>query len=242
MKDQQLNLHFKAGNGDAVTIRQGDALPLKHPEKINISGNIKSVGAFLAARYGEREGDRLQKVNKNTTVVIVNDEDRTITLQLDPNDCFGTVVTGKLEVTEELKQFQINTARQFNREELVKLIRFNRRYFTNNYDQVLKAYQQLNLSASSNLSAISDIRGNKESNFKKQVDSSGIPTEFSLLIPVFKGFNDKLFRVEICLEATDASVRFWFESVELHELMIREQELIFEEQLELCKDFAVIYK
>jgi hypothetical protein len=78
--------------------------------------------------------------------------------------------------------------------------------------------------------------------FSKLIDSQHIPTEFILNIPIFKGFDPERFRVEVCLEATDASVRFYFESVELLELIETRKKEIFAAELESCKDMVIIHK
>ena len=230
--------------GDKITILQGEALPLLQPRQLKINGNILSVGSFLSNRWGALYGLELQRVDRELAIVTVNEAAMTILLQLNPNDPLGTEVLGKLELTDDLKQFCINQNKQFTREELIKLLRFNKRFFQNHdkHAELLKAYQTMQIKTASELKQESDTRGNKWLNFNKTVDSASIPTEFILYIPVFKGFPQKTFRVEICLDATDSSVRFWFESEELNELISIERDLIFNEQLKLCSDFVIIHQ
>jgi len=227
---------------NTVTILEGKALEQKYPEKISIAGNIHSVKNFIEKRYGTREGAELQKIDKDRAIVFVNEEKMTIQLELDPQNIFGAVIKGRLEFTPELLQFGINTTKQFSREELVRLIRFNKRFFASDHEAILLAYQKLQIKTASELSQESDTRGNKGVNFQKTVNIEHIPTEFILQIPVFKGFPDVKFRVEICLDATDASVRFWFESVELHDIVETGKKQILEDQLVCCKDFVIIYE
>lgn len=228
----EINLNL---TGNTLTILEGKALELKHPEKISITGNIHSVANFVKKRYkGETpEADAdLQQIDKDKALVTVNEEEMTILLEVDPQNHFGVKVKGQLELTPELKQFCINTTKQFTREELIKLIRFNKRYFASPeaHADLLLAYQKLQIKTASELNQESDTRGNKGVNFQKTVNSEHIPTEFILTIPIFKGFTNHSFRVEICLDATDASVRFWFESVELHDIIETEKKKILEEQ------------
>lgn len=224
-----------------VTILEGKALEEKYPVKIGLAGNIKSLSAFLEKRYGTRVGKNLQAVDKDLAVVVVNGDEMKMVLFLDPQNEFGTMVTGKLDLTPELLEFCINTNKQFTREELVKIIRFNRRFFEAGQHQgILDSYLKLQLTGNTEVTAASDNRGNKELAFKKMINSQHVPTEFVLEIPVFKGFGKERFRVEVCIEATDASVRFWFESVELEELIETRKEEIFNEELKSCQDFVII--
>ncbi|HUS00599.1 MAG TPA: hypothetical protein VMY77_02670, partial [Chitinophagaceae bacterium] len=61
-------------------------------------------------------------------------------------------------------------------------------------------------------------------------------------IPIFKGFDPVRFRVEVCLDVTEGSARFWFESVELHEIMIKQVDEIFDEELKSCEGFVIVNK
>ena len=227
-----------------LEIREGQALSLHNPESIKLSGNIESIGNFLTKRYNDRKGKGLQEVDKERAVVVVDDKAMNITLSLDMENHFNTTVTANLAFTEELKSFQINSCKQWTREELVKHIRLNRRFFPDpiKHEELLSAWMKLNLSINSELKNESDNRGNKEQLFKKAVNSSGVPTEFTLRMPIFRGQQTRDFKVQIFLEATDASVRFEFESVELIELIDADMKEIFAEQLKPCEDFVIIHK
>lgn len=226
--------------GNEVIIRTGDALPPVPPIQMNVTGDIYSVASFLKGRTA---AVGLQAVDVSQAIVLVDKKNRSIELQLDPNDKIGTKITGKLKLTDELLQFHINTTKTFTREELVKLLRFNSRFFPDKmkFEQLLRAYQTLNVKTAAELNQDSDTRGNKANHFVKTVDSSNIPDEFVLSVPIFEGFDAETFRVEIALDATDASVRFWFESVELHELIETRQEEIIKQQLLHCGGLVIIH-
>lgn len=225
-------------SGDTLTILEGKALELKHPRKIKIEGDIKSVSSFLKNRTA---GHSLQKVDKSRAIIIVNKESMAISLELDPENEFGASVLAKLELSSELKVFCINQAKTFKREELVHLLRFNRLAFDNKeqHEGLLKAYMAFSAQTNAELSASSDTRGNKAAAINKEVKSN-IPTEFTLLIPIFKGQEALRFRVEICLDVTDGGARFWFESTELHELIETHRDIIFNEELKVCDGFVII--
>jgi hypothetical protein len=108
-------------------------------------------------------------------------------------------------------------------------------------ETLLESYMAFRAEVNANIGKTNDTRGNVENNYKKTV-KTGVPDSFVLNIPVFKGQDKRQFRVEIEIEATDASVRFWLVSVELHDLIQIESEQILQKQLECCKDFVVVYK
>lgn len=239
---QNLNLKVESVSGinNELVIRTGAPLPVHEPVVINISGDINTVSSFLKNRL---EGYDLQKVDKSKAIVTVDKEKMSILLQLDPQNKFGTTVQGNLEKSEELKTFGINQTRTFTRDELIKLIKFNKLSFddSDKHSELLKAYMAFDAKVYSEMNAENDQRGNRKGGFSKQV-TTNIPNEFILLIPIFKGKDAVRFRVEICLDVTDNSARFWFESVELHELINTSRDIIFNEELRSCEGFVIINK
>lgn len=241
---QTLNVRVDNNIGNTLTILEGKALEQKYPEKIVLSGNIESIKNFLDKRYNGSVGKSLQEVDKEKAIVLVDAEAMTMQLLLDPENCFGLEVTAELEHTVDLLQFQINSNQTFSREAMIKLLKFNKRHFADplKHEELLASYMKLNLSGSTQIKSESDDRGNKDLAFKKIIDSQNIPHNFSLEMPIFKGQAVEKFKVEICLDVTNASVSFWFESVELAELIEVRKTQIFDKQLESCNDFVIIHK
>jgi len=231
--------------GDTINILEGKALEPKHPLALKIIGQIESVNTYLTARRGTQQlPGTLQYIDKDVAVITMDEANMTITLDVDPNNPFGTEVVGKLEFNPDLLSWCINKDKKFTREQLITLLKFNRRFFADpsQHRIMLDAYQKLNLTGQTNFKNETDGRGNKDLAFKKTIDSSTIPTDFTLEMPVFKGQPAKKFRVEICLDATDASVMFWFESVELIEVIETDRKKIFNDQVAGYADFAIIWK
>lgn len=240
------NVYFQTEefSGNELTIREGKALELKPPEKIEISGDIRTVRFFVEKRKGISEfTDSLQEIDPDRAVVIVDKSNLSIALQLDPENFYGAKVTGSLSFAPELEQFCINKNRLFNREELIKLIRFNKIWFPDAeaHDKLLKAYQAFTATVNANIGKTSDTRGNVENAYKKTVETN-VPDSFVLNLPIFKGMEKRLFRVEIAIDSTDASTKFWFESVELNDIIQIESEAILNKELESCADYVVIWK
>jgi hypothetical protein len=246
------NLHLKLEQfeGETIVIREGDALEIKPPEKIKISGDINTVKSFIDKRkkidaaMDAFELAGRQGINPDRTVVTVDKSNLSITLELDPEDFYGTVVTGKLEIEPELTKFSIETTKKFTQQELIKLLRYGKRWFADPaaHETLLLAYMKLDVKVTADLTNNApDSRGNRSNSFEKKV-TSNIPEDFILNIPIFKGQEPKRFRVEIAMDSTDESVKFWLESVELAELIQIEAEKILNEQLKSCEDYVVIWK
>lgn len=227
--------------GDTLTVMQGTVLETKPPEKISISGDIKSVSNFLSIRIAQGKGT--QEIDKSKAVITVDKKALTITLLIDPENYYGAIVLGTLQKSDELQPFCINQNKTFSKEELVKLIKFNKIYFDDaaKHAQMLLAFQKVSSVVNIKANDSSDDRGNKERAFVKEVTTNA-PTEFILNIPIFKGFEPVRFRVEICLDVTDGSARFWFESVELHEIMQNKIDEIFATELKSADGFVIINK
>jgi len=231
--------------GSSLTIREGKALEEKAPEKLVINGRIESVRQYLDARKGtEQAPGRLQHIDKDLAVILINEDELSITLNLDPNNFYGTTVVGRMQHNPDLANFQINKENKFSRESLVKLLTFSRRFFNDavEWENVLNAIRRLKVSSTSDISQDTDNRGNKELIFKKSVDSANIPKSFILLIPIFKGQPPRKFSVDLCLEVTDAGVKFYLESVELVELTEQDRKDIISNELSSYTDFCTIWK
>jgi len=236
-----LNVKIESLNGNVLTVLQGGALEQKAPIKIDIKGDIKAVSNFLNVRKGEGSG--LQTIDKSKAILLVDKNGLTIQLNLDPENCYGASVLAKLEISDELQNFHINKNKTFSKEELVKLIKFNKIFFADpsKHYEMLLAFQKISSTVNIRTNDSSDDRGNKERAYVKEVTTNA-PTEFILDIPVFKGFPNTSFRVEVCLDVTEGSARFWFESVELHELSQKLVDEIFAEELKCAEGFVIINK
>jgi hypothetical protein len=241
---ENINLRLESIEGNEIIIREGTALPPVAPKKIEISGDIKTVSTFVNGRKGISDSlAGLQYINPGRAVVMVDKKGRSITLNLDPQDAFGTVVTAKMELNPDLIEFHINDKKTFKQKELVDLIKFSRLAFDDGekHGMLLNAYRAFNAKAFIDMASDSDNRGNKSSSFNKKVETN-LPIDFVLNIPIFKGQDRLKFHVEICLEVTDGGCNFWFESVELSELIDIESEAILKKELEACADYVVIWK
>lgn len=234
-------LHVKfEGSEKELVLRTGDALPVREPSKVTISGDINTISAFLSKRKKPTEAGT-QEILSDRTIVYTDKKNRTIRIDIDPENYFGAKVNGSLELSDELKQFAINIQSTYTRESLVKLFRFSKRHFDSAevHLNVLTAYSAFRAQATTDHENSSDNRGNKKQLLDRQV-TSNLPASFVLNIPIFKGQPKERFMVEICLELTDAGAHFWFESPELEELIALRTDEIFQKQLEHAEGLVIV--
>ena len=219
-----------------ITIREGKALPLEPPRIFNFSGDIKTLSNYLGVRISNGSG--LQQIDKSKSVIIVDKNNLTITLHVDPENFYGWEIKGTLEKADELKPFFINENKTFTKEELVKLIKFNKLHFSDQskHAEMLLAFQKVQSVVNIKANDSSDDRGNKERAFVKEVTSNA-PTEFILDMPIFKGFGNAFMQIIyyfnelIILAKVDVLKRLLYILKEMHEKGVSKWLFIFETQL-----------
>lgn len=238
--EQELKVNVVA-EGSETTVLIGKANTPKEPQKLVVNGDFSAISSYL--RVKSKSASSFQFVSPERTIVICDKEKLTIELLTDPNDPDAAEIRGKAEFSKELHAFGINEAKYFTREQLIKLLRFNRRFFPNKEENanLLSAYQNFTASVNKNIQEDSDLRGNRNNQFQKKVNTT-LPENFVLEVPIFKGESPVTFPVEICMEDYDSGMRFWFESVNLSELIAEKTDELFARELESCKDFAIIFK
>lgn len=239
---EKLELKIENSTGELI-IREGKAqepLPIKEPNIIKISGDIHSVATFIK---GRSDGHSLQAIDKNKAVIIVDKRKKTILLQLDPENHYGTTVTGKLEQSKELEQFGINTSARYDRKALLSLLRFNRLFFEDKgqHAQVIAGLYKLRIKSETEIQQEKDNQGNKRNLHEvKTVDDGGLVKEFNITVPLFQGFDPKNITVEICFEVLNGDVSFWLESIGLKEASDAAIDGIFNDQLKAADGFVII--
>lgn len=236
-----VNIKLESLTDNTLIVREGQALELKEPIKISIVGDIKTVANYLKVR--QTSGTGLQVIDKSKAVITIDKVNADIYLELDPENYYGTSVHGILKRSFELRQFHINEKHYFSKKELVDLLKFSKVYFASSdkHADMLLAFQKLSSSVNVSARDSSDDRGNKERDFIKTVETNA-PTDFELYVPLFVGFEPVSFKVNVCLDVIEGSARFWFESVQLHELLIKEIDRIFADQLKEFNGFVIVNK
>jgi hypothetical protein len=252
MKNINLDLDSFADVKELV-VREGQAAPIDPPSRIMISGDINTVAMFLNRRYFENNDvpapelqteQGRQFVNNDRAVITINKVNRSILLETDPEEKYGTTVIAKMEISEEVKKYGINEPnRTYSRKQLIQLLKFTRLYFVDpiKHGELLSGLEKLNLETHINTKDESDDRANKVKSIEKKVKTD-LPEYFILNVPIYKGEPKEKFRVMINFDVTESSVAFWFESVELNDLLELRRDEKFSTMTEKWKDFVIVYE
>lgn len=243
------HLYINSERGQEAHIRFGklaDPLPLRESKKIELTGDINAVRNYLAQRYAGPVGSGLQQVDATKAIVITDKAASTpsITLMLDPENALGTVVVAKLEKDPDFLKARINSDEpSFGRQDFVKYLRFNKRFFTSleEHTTLLACLNKLAVASNETLNASNDTRGNKAVSFDKKVEWEG-PKTIRMKIPVYKGTDALTFECGIVLDYVNGSAAFGFDSESLPQLIDEMTEKIFIDQLAACADFPIIHK
>lgn len=211
----EIKLNVTSSKGEEVTnpivihLLEGEAPKPIDLMPLEIKGDINAVADFLSTRT----------IKKEDSYIIFNEKDMKIKLVVDEKLPIATTVIGSMEVYNELANFGINSGKRYSLSEIQTLIKLNRFWF-NDKDAHMKLVSDLksfNARVQSEVRIDEDKRANKNNAFTKQV-TTDLAADFILRMPIFKGSQASIFRVEICYEVTDSQAHFWFESVEMYEL------------------------
>lgn len=191
-------MNGQAGQLDVV-IREGDALPLHEPVKVYINGIIDSP-----ARWLERRPELRQITNK--CHVLVNRERLTISLQVNENAHYGTLIAGRMEVSDAFVKFHINDGHSFTLQELAKLFKMNRSFFETKQTamELVALLQNFKGKVNRDLEAANDNRGNKKVSLNQAVESN-LPEAFTLHLPLFRGMEAEDIACEVYVDPDDWS-------------------------------------
>lgn len=188
----------QAGQLDVV-IREGEALQLHEPVKVNIVGVLNSPARWLEKRQ------ELQQIT-NKCHVKVDREGLKIILQINENAHYGTCIEGRLMLTETYKKFHINDGHSFTLKELANLFKMNRSFFESKQIamELVTLLQNFKGKVNKDLEASTDNRGNKKVDFVQAVESN-LPEAFTLHLPIFKGLEAEDVECEVYVDPDDWS-------------------------------------
>lgn len=182
-----------------VVIREGEALPLHEPVKVQIVGVIDSPARWLESRT------ELQQIT-NKCHVLVSRERLEIALQINENHHYGTRIFGKMELSEAFRKFHINDGCSFSLKELATLFKMNRSFFETKQTAMglVTLLQNFKGKVNKDLEASTDNRGNKKVDFVQAVESN-LPEAFTLHLPIFKGMETEDIVCEVYIDPDDWS-------------------------------------
>lgn len=246
MEERELNIHVTEGVKELV-IRHGDALPVKEPVSVKFTGLIETPGDYYQKRKGESVdmgllGKLTPTLNKFCSVVEIDIEGKEITFIEDDRNAYSHVVVGKLEAFPEIAELGINTGRMMDEKTMLKLLLYKKRWFEDKieYEKLIEGLKKFNFVMNGSGINENDHAGSKRQLRENQI-TSNINLKFKLHMPLFKNHKPNSFYVDIRLDVSDGGkVQFWFESIELHEMIETEAESILKKEAARFDDLPIV--
>ncbi len=201
-----------------------------------MDGDINAPSEFLKHR------GTLHK--KEECHFIFEREKNFITLILDEKSHEGGKIVGKLLMNKEIEALGINTDKMMGHKDVLNLLKFTKHLFATpeKHKKLMDDLKSLKVKIDAEFKDQGDQRGNQNTSLTTKT-TTNIALDFTLQAPIYKGFGNRKFKVDIFFEAHSAqNLQFWFESEEFQQLIVNEKEEIFNKKKEEFKDYVVIEK
>lgn len=233
------NLTVKVENGvHELVIRQGDALPLKEPQSLMLTGRIDSILNFLKVRKTE--------INEKKCHIVVNYDKLLMYMIVDERDAQNyAAVHSALELSEEYKKFGINSSKQWEPYEFSKFIKMNRAFFVSREQaaNLVTDFKNFKAKVDKVVEKMKDQNGSYDEK-RSQAVTTNLPENFKVKIPIFKGEEPITLELEVEIDSTTLAVSLI--SPEANEFVQTTSREKIDEQIklihDLCPDIAIIYQ
>jgi len=237
MSENKLNVVVpKDYNGTPieVVLREGKApvaLDPKEPICVAISGIIDSPLKWLEKRIG--------LINQKSANIKVNRDNMIITLTIDETNYYQASISGKLELSKEMKEFGINIDKTWEPNKLSLFIKMHRAFFTDKSQnmQLVSVLKNFKAKVNQDIERSKEENGSKVDNYSQVVDSN-LPKSFKLFIPLFKGFANEEIEVEIYADVDGRDVSLSLVSAGANEAIEEYKNSVIDDQLEAIKVIA----
>lgn len=220
-----------------LVIRTGDAEHILYPNPVRIAGVITAPGEFYKKRKKLHNPDKCH--------VIYDRQKGTLSLVIDEQyEGSNYQIEGVIMKNPDLTPFCINSfGKTFTVKELMQVVKFNRVHFADKDDnaKIVLSLQNFKAKVDQTLEDSSNNRG-AESKIKITNLEHELQESFMLQMPIFKGGDVKLFKVDICVQISDGSVVVWLESRDLKDIEVSGLNSIIDTELEIFKDIVCIEK
>ena len=210
-------------------IRFGEALPLKEPEAVSISGTIDAP-----ARWVEMRKDDIVKADAH---VLVDRDHMSITLNIDENSAYSDQIKGTLTLSSEMQEFGINTGEYMSCFDMGDRIKQLRSYFETQQEAMKLVTELRNFKAKvdKDLELSDDKRGNQRI-LRAQTVESNLPKNFKIQLPIFKGMEKETIEVEVEINPNDLSCTLV--SPEAHDIVVQQRDKHRDAVLDRIKEAA----
>lgn len=174
-----------------VVILSGKALDPQAPINVKFSGTIDSPLRFLEKRITE--------IDQKTSHIIFDLEKKSISLTTDETDPLKIKqIIGAISISNEFKQFRINTGESWSCFDLADFIKMNRSFFESKEvaGKLVNQLRQFRAKVDKEIEQNKDDKANYSIK-RSQVVNSNLPDNFVISVKIFKGQESKSIPVEI---------------------------------------------
>lgn len=208
----------------------GEAEKKVYPKSINISGVLSAPADFLKGK--------IALFNKQDAHLIIDRDKNALTLNLDDrNEKSPVTITGRLTPSEDLAAWCINTPTRWTVGSLLAFVRERKFFFADSmvHAKLIASLQKWNVNVETVIKQHNDNSGNSLAQLERKVGEIDLVKEFSLSIPIYKGYDKKTFVVNIGLDPKNNQVDFFLYSDELFYLTRSDREMLFAREIENFK-------
>lgn len=212
-----------------LSILEGKALEPKDPVAVKINGNIDCAASYLTKRK-----DNISILKSH---LIINRDNRIISLIVNESDYYSDTITGKLELSTDFTKYQINSGKRLTTFDMAELIRMNRTCFESKETamKLVTDLRKFKAKIDKHIEASDDKRANTTL-VRTQAVESNIPEAFTLHIPIFKGFKPEKIEVEIDIDPT--SLECSMVSPMANDIIKQTSNGLIDEQVEAIKNLV----
>lgn len=227
-----------AHTGNEIVIREGKAETLYEPRKVQIAGDIKAPGEYFKKRW-----DTEIEPVKNSSHLVVDNENLTIQLVVNEKDHHAVIIDGKMEFNKDFLSFNINRQKNYTVAELYKMLRLKRAFFSDraSHAAILEQLKKFEAKTEVEFTSLNDFKGSTALK-KVQNCKTNLSYNFILNLSIYKGLDPVSFPVEIEFEPTDGSIMCWLISEDLAELEVKQRDEVMESEVEQFINKIVVIK
>lgn len=234
----EVKVNIEKVDGNEVIIRTGGIVEEVKPIPVVFAGVLSAPGDFLT--------NRIEQLDKSKCRLEVNFNDAHLKFISDEKNVHRDIVEGKLTESKLLKIFGINEVNvKYSDKSLAKFLRKASFYFPDQEDlaKLINALMKFEAKVTAVFENNKDLKGNAKSMYEKTVEHA-IPPAISVRLPLFEGYPEEVFRLDIGAEATSSGVEFFFESAELFAMQEQRKRTILSAEIKKFEDFgcAILYK
>lgn len=213
-------------DGQELTIRTGQALELKEPQKIEIVGNSWTVSNYLQGR----------KINVSDSFIKVDRTNATIELTENASNYYANFIKSALKIDPIISKLGINNEKYIPAAKLADLLKMNRYYFASQTDgmQLISELKNITAKVDKEIEKSSNDRGNRTDKVM-QVCKTNVREKFVFNIPTFKGSEPQFCEVELYFEPEKLEVQLV--SPELNEMLVDGINKAIDDEIDLISKY-----